>query len=222
MREFLLQTGLPMTWALAVIELAVGVAALRKRSMLAWLVSLMSFGLAVDAVIQAVGVWMGEGAALQGLSQVRYLLHGVLVPLMLPIAFYGYGMQRRVSKTVLWAITGALMIGGIAMGVLARTEPVLMAGVLRYAQTADTPAFAKLFDRVLSIGGVIPVIVVGIAHLVRHKSPWLMLGGVVMFAFSALAPATHNMDLNFLITMIGEMLMVICFLIEVFRKGKAA
>lgn len=106
------------------------------------------------------------------------------------------------------------------MGFMTKTEPVFFAGVLRYAQSDMTPAFAKVVNTILSFGGVIPLIVVGVAHLIKHKSPFLMLAGLSMFAFSALGPATGNMDLNFLITMIGEDIMVFFFGFELVCANK--
>lgn len=214
MRNFLIANGEALVWVLAIIEAVLGVVCLRRKGLLARLCAAMCFGLAVDAVIMAAGVLLGEGPLLQGVSQLRYILHGVLVPLMIPIAFYAYGMQRKGAKLALWGVTGIIMLGGIVMGFISRTQPEFFAGVLRYAQSSETPAFARTMDRMLSIGGVIPLIVVGIAHLIRHKRVWLLLSGVVMFAAAAFAPATHNMDLNFLISMVGEALMVLFLALE--------
>lgn len=47
-----------------------------------------------------------------------------------------------------------------------------------------------------------------------------MLSGLVMFVFSAIAPATGNMDLNFLTTMIREDFMVFFFGMELIRYQK--
>lgn len=173
----------------------------------------MCVGLTADALIMALGTVFGEGSFLQGLSQIRYILHGILVPLLIPIAFYTYGITRTNAKRILWIVTGIIMVAGTIMGIMIQTKPELMAGVLRYTTAESTPAFAKTMDRILSFGGVIPLMIVGLAHLIRHKKPWLFLAGLSMFAFAALAPATHNMDLNFLLTMIGEALMVLFFYI---------
>ena len=218
MRDFLLANGELLVWVCAAVELLCVWLSLRgRRCMLGSLCAAISAGLVIDAAIIGLGVVLGEGTLLAGMSQVRYILHGILVPLMVPIAFYAYGMRRRLAIRILWVVTLLLMAGGVAMGVMSRIEPARLAGVLRYAQSAETPAFAKMFDRLLSIGGVIPLLVVGIAHLIRHRTPWLLLSGVFMFGAAALAPATHNMDLTFLITMFGEALMVLCFVPEVRR-----
>lgn len=215
MRTFLITFGEPLVWVLAAVEALLGVLCLRSgKRILNRLSAAVCFGLTIDAAIMGLGVLLGEGALLQSVSQIRYILHGILVPLLIPIAFYAYGMKSVMAQRILWAVTGVIMACGIAMGVMTRTEPAALAGVLRYASSAETPAFARMMDRLLSFGGVIPLMVVGLAHLFRHRKGWLLLSGVSMFAFAALAPATHNMDLNFLLTMVGEALMVLFFWLE--------
>ena len=49
------------------------------------------------------------------------------------------------------------------------------------------------------------------AEYKKQKTPHLFLSGFLMFAFSALGPATGNFDHIFFITMIGEVLMVLFF-----------
>lgn len=216
MRAIIMNYGAAIVWLLAICEALLGVLALRKgKALLNLLVAGVCFGLAVDAFIQALGSAIGAGAFLQGISQVRYILHGVLVPLLLPIAVYAYGITGKTAQKVLWAVTGIIVAAGVAMGFAMVTEPVDFCGVLRYAMDAgQTPAFAQKINRILSIGGVLPLIGVGVVHLARHKRPMLLLSGVLMFAFAALAPATGNMDLNFILSMVGELLMVLCMDLE--------
>ena len=219
MRDFLLNNSPLVMWVLVIVEVLIGVLSLNARKgTLSYIVAAESFGLAVDALIQAIGVILGEGTLLQSISQIRYILHGLLVPLMVPIAFYTLGMKKELTKKLVIFVTVVLMGLGIYMGMVTKTEPVFMAGVLRYASSKATPAFARTFDKVLSIGGVIPLIAVGLVHVIKNKSAFLLLSGVAMFGFAALAPATHNMDLNFVITMIGEVLMIIFFYVEVLLK----
>jgi hypothetical protein len=71
----------------------------------------------------------------------------------------------------------------------------------------------------LAFGTIIPVILAGIAVWIKQKTPLLLLAGVLMFAFAALGPATGNLDLNFLITMFGEVFLVGFFLLYARRKA---
>ena len=215
MRDLLLNNGLMFVWLMAVIEMVTGLLFLRgRKNTVKMLCIALCFGLTIDAAIIGAGIWIGEGKLLQSISQVRYLLHGVLVPLLIPIAFLSYGVKHKITSGILWGVTAVVIVLGIVMGIQTKTVPETMAGVLRYTSSEDTPMLARTMDRVLSIGGVIPLICVGLVHLIRHKRVWLMLSGIAMFAFAALAPATGNLDLNFLITMFGEALMVIFLYLE--------
>lgn len=221
MRELIISIAPGLVWFLAITEVLTAVVCVRNsRKILNILASAVSIGLAFDAVIIAVGMLVGEGSFLEFISQVRYILHGMLVPLLLPIAFYTYGLKSRTTKIIIWSITALIIIAGIVMGILTVTEPVNFAGILRYGQATSTPTFARIVNVVLSFGGVIPLILVGMVHLIKHKSAFLLLAGLFMFVFSAIAPATRNMDLNFLTTMIGEDLMVFFFGAELIRIKK--
>ena len=58
-----------------------------------------------------------------------------------------------------------------------------------------------------------PLILAGLWIWIKRKRPSLFLAGFLMFAFSALGPATGNTDLIFLIGMFGEVFMVFFFLL---------
>ena len=60
---------------------------------------------------------------------------------------------------------------------------------------------------------VVPLVLAGIAVWVKQKTPALFLSGFLMFAFSALGPATGNFDLIFFISMFGEVCMVLFFMV---------
>ena len=58
----------------------------------------------------------------------------------------------------------------------------------------------------------------GVIVWARQKTPTLFLSGFLMFAFSALGPATGNFDLIFYISMFGEICMALFFLLYAKRK----
>lgn len=66
---------------------------------------------------------------------------------------------------------------------------------------------------------MIPLNIVGIAVWIRQKTPLLFLSGFLMFAFSALGPASGNFDLIFFISMFGEVCMVLCLLLYARRRA---
>lgn len=219
MKNLLLNHGQIFVWLLAITELIIGIIALfQSKKNLNILIFAVCFGLFIDAAIMGLGSIIGVGNFLHNLSQIRYILHGVLVPLLIPIAFYSYGIENKTAKIVLWSVTGAVILLGVVMGFMIKTEPVIEGGVLRYATSADSPRIAVIVENALSFGGVIPLLIIGLIHLIIHKSPFLFLSGLFMFAFSAIAPATGNMNLNFLTTMFGEDFMVLFFLLEMIKK----
>lgn len=61
--------------------------------------------------------------------------------------------------------------------------------------------------------------IVGVIAWIKQKTPHLFLSSFLMFAFSALGPATGNADLIFFISMIGEVLMIafFCFYALVYK-----
>ena len=214
---FLNSASEALMWIIGVIELILGILIIRKnKKLIGILAACVCFGLAFDAIIQGLGVLIGEGAFLKGISQVRYILHGILIPLLIPIAFIGYGIKKKSAKAIVFTITGIVILLGIYMGVTTKTEPVFFAGVLRYGQDTElTPTFSIVFNLVISIGGVIPLIILGIMDLVKHRTPFIMLSGLLMFIASAIPPAIGLNDYNFVITMFGELLMALFFYFEI-------
>ena len=184
------------------------------------LAGLVTCGLFYDSLILSLGTVMGEGAALKALSQVRYISHGALIPLLLPICAYALDFKKT-GKTVVWVITGVLIALGIGSGFATGTYAENV-GLVRYAcEKAATPGWAyTVSTSVLAYGMVIPLVIAGIVVWVKQKTPTLFLSGFLMFAFSALGPATGNFDLIFFISMMGEVLMVLFFFLYAKKKYK--
>ena len=138
----------------------------------------------------------------------RFIAHGLLIPLIFPICAYALKLKKPVIIGV-WAVTGLLMIGGVAQALATVLEKWEIAGVVRLASGADTPKWAEIISLVLSFGTVIPMMIAGIIVWIKQKKPHLFLSAFLMFVFSALGPATGNSDLIFFISMFGELLMVL-------------
>ena len=224
MREFLLQSGPVLAWAIAAFHALILVLALRgfrkTRRPLFLLLALLCFGLCYDALIQALGTSLGEGGLLSGLSRFRYVFHGALIPLLFPICAYALDFKKP-WKLAVWVLTGVVIALGIAEGFATVMIPEKTAGILRLASNKDaTPGWATGVSYLLAFGTIIPVILAGIAVWIKQKTPLLLLAGLLMFVFAALGPATGNLDLNFLITMFGEVFLVLFFLLYARRKAK--
>lgn len=225
MREFLLNNGPALAWAITAFHALILILALRgfcrTKQPLFLLLTLLCFGLCYDALIQALGASLGEGALLSGLSRWRYVFHGALIPLLFPICAYALDFKKP-WKIAVWVLTGVIIVLGIAEGFATVMIPEKTAGILRMASDKNaTPAWAQGISMLLAFGTIIPVILAGIAVWIKQKTPLLFLAGFLMFAFAALAPATGNMDLNFLITMFGEVFLVLFFLLYARRKAKS-
>ena len=215
MREFLLSNGPFIAALLAAGELFFGILLAvhysRTGKQILLLMAIVSFALCFDASVLACGSFLPDGL-LRPLSQMRFILHGACIPLLLPLCAEALGWKDTAKKAV-WFITLLIMAGGSISGLLTKLEPSSAAGITRYLSGEGTPAFAERFLRVLSYGTVVPLIITGIIVWIRRKTPFLFLAGFLMFAFSALGPATGNFDLIFLIGMFGELFMVLFFLL---------
>ena len=215
MRNILLENGPLIAGVLAVLELIISLLLLRsygrEKRPIRLLMALVALGLTYDAAVLACGSFLPD-AALKPLSQLRFIFHGVLIPLLLPICSEALGWKKK-AKTVVWIVTALLMAGGLVSGILTKLEPSQAAGITRYLSGEGTPALADRFTRILSYGTVVPLIAAGIVVWIKKKNPCLFLAGFLMFAFSALGPATGNFDLIFLIGMFGELFMVLFFLL---------
>lgn len=223
MREFLLRSCPTLLWVIAALEGLFVVLALRgwkkERKPLYLLSALVAFGLFYDALILAFGGVLREGALFLLLSRLRFVFHGALIPLLFAICAYALDFNKT-WKTVAWVFTGALIVLGIAEGFATDLSVQHVAGILRCTSGEGTPGWAKAVSGVLSYGTVIPLILAGVIVWIKQKTPALFLAGFLMFAFSALGPATGNFDLIFFISMFGEICMALFFLVYAKQKEK--
>ncbi|MCR5295496.1 MAG: hypothetical protein K6E30_10075 [Lachnospiraceae bacterium] len=196
---------------IAVLELVIFILLIRRfresGRKVALFMGLISLGLFLDAAVIVLGRLIGEGALLLFLSRIRYVAHGVLIPLMLiiiPYALEAGGIWKKLT----WLLTILLMLLGCAEGFANVLEYSETAGVLRCVSSDATPAWASAVSGILSFGTVIPVIIFGIVIWIRQKDPNIFLAGFLMFLFAGLGPVGGNMDLIFFISMFGELAMV--------------
>ncbi len=225
MRDLVLNNGPLLVWSITVINAVIfvlfAVRFAKRKEAISVCSMLMTFGLFYDALIMAVGSFY-TGAFLEPLSQLRFVSHGALVPLLFPICAYGLGAKKKIL-TAVWIFTGVVIAAGIVRGFATELEIREIAGIVRYAGSDATPVWADTISSVLSFGTVLPLIVCGIAAWVKNKTPYLFLSGFFMFVFAALGPATGNMDINAFISMIGEVLMMLFILLycdKVYKNRK--
>ena len=214
MRVFLLNNAPVIVWIVIALELLVLLGLImtfiKTRKAAAFLSMILTLGLLFDAVVIGVGNFMPL-TSLKTLSQYRFILHGLLVPILLLISAHALEWKGG-TLALAYMVTFVLMMAGLYMGKATVLEPVEFAGLRRFISGSSTPALAKIIERVLSFGTVLPLILAGIIAFIEKKQGlFILLGGLAMFIFSALAPATGNTDLIFLISMFGELLMVFFF-----------
>ena len=217
MRDLLIENCSLVIWIIVAIEAIPGVslaAAYKKdkRPVIICMI-LVDFGLLVDALLINLGGFF-DGGLPEPVSRLRFILHGMLIPLLFPICGYSLKLKRKVMS-VIWALTAVVMVLGLAEGMSITLELIQLGDVVRHNSADFSPAWAETIRSFLSFGTVIPLIIVGIAVWIKQKTPTLFLSGFLMFIFAALGPATGNLDLLFVITMIGEVLMILFFMLYV-------
>ena len=217
MRDLLIENCSLVIWIIVAIEAILGVslaAAYKKdRRPIIICMILVDVGLLVDALLINLGGFF-DGGLPEPVSRLRFILHGMLIPLLFPICGYSLKLKRKVMS-VIWALTAVVMVLGLAEGMSITLELIQIGDVVRHNSADSSPAWAETIRSFLSFGTVIPLIIVGIAVWIKQKTPTLFLSGFLMFAFAALGPATGNLDLLFVITMIGEVLMILFFMLYV-------
>ena len=222
MRDALLAACPILVWVITALQALFMLLAFRgwsrKREPLYLLTALVALGLFYDALILSLGTVMQAGPALSALSRMRYVAHGALIPLLFPICAYALNFNKT-WKSVVWVLTALLIAAGIAEGFATALDLREVAGLVRYASGDGTPGWAKAVSGVLSYGAVVPLILAGIVVWVKQKTPLLFLSGFLMFAFSAVGPASGNFDLIFFISMFGEVCMALCFLLYARRRA---
>ncbi len=211
MRAFLINICPTAIWCIVACEALIAVLlfahAARKKSKVAFWSGVLTLGLILDAAIIGLGSVLPQ-STLSEISPIRFIAHGLLIPLLFPICAYALNF-RKLPMVLVWMFTVLVMAFGVAQALVTVLEPRELAGVVRYAAGEGTPRWAEAISRVLSFGTVIPMMIVGVIVWIKEKTPHLFLSGLLMFVFSALGPATGNADLIFFISMFGELLMVL-------------
>lgn len=222
MREILINICPTAIWCIvageAVLAALLFAHAARKKSKVALWSGVLTLGLILDAAIIGLGSALSP-ETLQAISPVRFIAHGLLIPLLFPICGYALNLKKPVM-TVVWIVTVLIMAAGVAQAIATKLVPETIANVTRFKAGDGTPKWADMVSRILSFGTVIPMMIVGIIVWIKEKTPHLFLAGFLMFAFSALGPATGNTDLIFFISMFGEILMVLFLYLYARTKTK--
>jgi hypothetical protein len=136
-----------------------------------------------DSLVIAIGNLLGEGSLLEVLSWLRFLLRALITPFLIVIAFdqaKRAGVKWTDDILVMlgcWLVIAALVTIGIVRNVMGLAiEVVQLEGIKQYreVQTLGLPIAIILAMLIVSL--------LGLGIWFKIRSPWLLLGGVVMLA----------------------------------------
>lgn len=228
MRKLLISTMGPVLWIMAIFD-AVSIYLMfstyrrNKEKIIPLLTGLLCIGLFYDALILAMGSFLQFSPLFHTLSQFRYILHLVLIPLLFPILGYSLNANKKVMK-VIWAVSAVIMVMGLIAGVTMKIEPRTVGTLNRYAQSDLTSKFSDTLTQFLDIVPVFVMIFVGIYLWIKKKNPHMFFSGFFMLLFTMLGiflgkdpGGDKTQSLMFYISMYGESLMVF-FLYQFMKK----
>ena len=175
------------------------------------------FGLIYDGAIILLGFLMSDSVLLF-FNRLRFILHGILVPLL--ILFSGYALNATGKYFYIHlGILIILSIIGMIAGIITKLKIVEDATLKRYTFDEDMSSFIMITFTLMNIGSVLYMIVVGVFLLITRKEYFFFLAGLFMLIFSAIGPSIGKSELNYLLSMYGEVLMII-FLYLFFKKNR--
>lgn len=164
----------------------------------------ITLGLCYDAVVLGLGAFLGDAKILKILSYPRYILHGAMIPLLIPICAHALDADKKVLKAV-GILTAGLTLLGAWAGCRVQLKPFEFAGVTRYIADNDlTPKWVSGLLPVLSAVPTLILIVCGIILWKKKGRKELALSGLFMLFFAGIGPATGHLAENFLLSMFGE------------------
>ena len=174
------------------------------------------FGLIYDGGIILLGFLMSD-SVLIFFNRLRFILHGILVPLL--ILFSGYAINATgIYFYIHLGILIILSIIGMIAGIITKLKIVEDVILKRCTFDEEMTSFIMISFNVMNIGSVLYMIVIGVLLLIRRKQYFFFLAGLFMLIFSAIGPAIGKPELNYLLSMYGEVLMII-FLYLFFKEN---
>jgi len=228
MRELLINTMVPVLWAMTAFD-AVAIYFMLKEfktgkvDRIPLLTGILCLGLFYDSLILASGCFLQYGTLFHHLSQLRYILHCTLIPLLFPICAYSLTENKTIVRIV-WIFALIVMAMGLVGGLTVVTEPRTVGIIRRYASSDLTGKFSSTLTSLLDTVPVFIMIGIGIYLWIRKKNPNMFFAGFFMLLFTLLGiflgkdpSGDRSQSLMFYISMFGEALMVY-FLWRFIRK----
>lgn len=161
----------------------------RSRSSYTLLLAAVLAGLVYDALVIAVGRFIGQGGLLSTLNLGRFLIHALLTPLLMIFAFgvlrrAGVGWaQGKIAHTVVCIVATLLVALGLFSDLVGvDMQPQVVMDSLRYVNEGGMkgPPIASLVT-------ILFLLAAGIVLWRRTGWKWLALGSLVMFVAAGAA-----------------------------------
>ena len=104
-RQFVISTMAPALWLLAIFDLMSIIAMFANheqnhKNPVSFLTGILCLGLFYDSLILSLGAILPFGQLLKILSQFRYILHCVLIPLLFPICAYSLKIDKQKMRII--------------------------------------------------------------------------------------------------------------------------
>lgn len=219
MRELIINTMAPILWVMTFfdgIAIYFMIREFRQGSVhnIPLLTGILCIGLFYDSLILASGCFLQYGTLFHHLSQLRYILHCTLIPLLFPICAYSLTDNKKIIRIV-WIISVIIMALGLVAGIMVVTEPRTVGIIKRYSSSDQTGKFSSTLTSMLDTVPVFIMIGIGIYLWIKKKNPNMFFAGFFMLLFTLLGiflgkdpSGDRSMSLMFYISMYGEALMV--------------
>lgn len=220
MHELLLTYGFLLLCVVSVSELLLTILLYadyaRKKDPVVILMAIIGTVLCFNSAVLAAGAHIMI-PVLVLLSRLRLILRGLVLPLTLAVCAYGAPFYKR-ARHLTWVLTVVMMLTGGAVGLLCELDIVthnegFYNAITRYMPVELTARMPETVPTALAIGIAVPLVLTGIFITFKHKSPTILLSGICMLGCYLLAPVIGCGDLSFLFAMIGELFMLLFFLI---------
>lgn len=180
----------------------------RQRSLGTVIVVLTAAGLAYDNLILTLGTSIGVGGTLEALSVPRYLLHALMTPFLVLVAFelagrVGVPMAQVARNRVILIVIALALVGvGLAQGFIGmHLKPACHDGILRYVErlTENQLCEGVVYEEgvldargVPPIASIVTVIIVGVFGVMMGRKAgiwWMLAGASIMFVTAAIPPS---------------------------------
>ena len=199
-------------WAFAMIGIGQFIVAIKLALVassihqnIGWMAAIISAGLGFDNSVLAFGQSLLAKQKLLAISRVRYLLHSLVTPLLLPLAFYTAqlgGMQLSTNINILtWLVSGAWIVAAWNFGYCRLELEVVQDGTL--VRHHNKSRSGQPWLRLMLVGVVVVILVLGsISPSVTTKTLMLIGGsGMLIGAIASRKMGLYAANLGELILM---------------------